>query len=269
MPSKLIANPAGLWGGPVSSGAGNNDTLCVEAFNNSGAHLQHGDVVIWDTNQTAPNATTTTTTGSQQAAVSATSYAVASSAAFGTSGPIAVQTVSTTVVGSVQPRTLFGYITAKVDGTHITITFAKAGAAASIPAGSVVYVPPSTLSLPFAGQLAIPAQPAAALSAVTMVSAAVANNVNVAGVVCVTGDSSSSNMLVPPGAAFLLAVGGLARVNIGANTVAAGNLLGTDSTVPGVAANSTPTLGTLLGVALESQANIDANNTIRAIIKVG
>jgi hypothetical protein len=63
-----------------------------------------------------------------------------------------------------------------------------------------------------------------------------------------------------------IAVSGVARVQIGTNTVAAGSILGTDVT-PGQAA-PTATLGNTIGIALESQAAKDANNTIRVKLSV-
>jgi len=268
MPIKQLSNPAGLWGEPLSSGLGLNDTICIEVMNNSGAHMSHGDVVVWDTS-TALSTVTTTTTGSQQLAVTATSYAVTSSASFGTTGPIVAASVTTTI-GPGTPQYLFGVISAKADGTHVTVAWARAGAAGSLPAGTVLFVPPSTANGSGKGSIALPGTTGAVVPAVTYSTTAAANDPNVAGVVCLTGDSSTSNAVVAPGATFLMAIAGQARVNIGGGTVAAGGLLCTAAAAqPGIADDTPATIGCLLGVALESQANVDANNTIRAIIKIG
>lgn len=76
------------------------------------------------------------------------------------------------------------------------------------------------------------------------------------------------------GAVMPVIVRGPARINIGANTVAATAALATDSAVkkaavPGAAASVAALqalAGSWIGIALESQAAKDANNTIRAYI---
>lgn len=95
-----------------------------------------------------------------------------------------------------------------------------------------------------------------------------ANDPQVAGVVSTDGTASTNSLTVPAGGNCLICIGGVARVNIGAGTVAKGGLLSTTTTAK-QAATATTALGNLLGVATEAQTAKDANNTIRAIIKLG
>jgi hypothetical protein len=76
----------------------------------------------------------------------------------------------------------------------------------------------------------------------------------------------------PVGAPVPVVLSGPARINIGANTVAAGDLL-TTSAVAKVAATNAGTpaanavTGSIIGTALEASAAKDTNNTIRAYIQ--
>lgn len=101
------------------------------------------------------------------------------------------------------------------------------------------------------------------------------NDKTVIGVVAAKSPSDSlttqSGVTYAIGAQTPVVIRGPARINIAANTVAAGDLL-TTSTVAKVAvlnagapaANAVS--GSIIAVALESQAAKDANNTIRAYI---
>lgn len=74
----------------------------------------------------------------------------------------------------------------------------------------------------------------------------------------------AANAVVP------IIVRGFGRVLIGTGTVAAGvNLVANNTGGAGAvgAAGATPTVGTNIGISLESQANKDTNNTIRAYIQ--
>lgn len=267
MPIAQIPAPNAVWGMPLVSGDGINDQGLIEVVNNSGAALQHGDVCTWDTT-TALSAVSTTSTGAQQLSTTATSYAVADSSAFGTSGPI----VATLVLPTSYPNTvnLLGQISAKADGTHITIAFARAGAAGSLPAGTILFVPPSSTQPNYTGApfVGLPTAPGDSGRGVTLSTTAVAGDPLIAGVVSIDGSAGTSSGLILPGQPLFLCVDGVARVQIGGGTVAAGALLRTAGTNPGWALGS-GTLGNLLGIALEAQTAKDANNTIRAAIKLG
>lgn len=73
----------------------------------------------------------------------------------------------------------------------------------------------------------------------------------------------------PVGAVMPVVVKGPARINIAANTVAAGALLGstTAAKVAGAVASAAGLIGGFIGIALEAQSAKDANNTIRAYIQ--
>lgn len=102
-----------------------------------------------------------------------------------------------------------------------------------------------------------------------------ANSFLVIGVVAPAGvgalGSVSDGTSYAVGAIVPVIIRGPARINIGANTVAAGDLL-TTSTTAGVAATNAATtvataVGTLIAVALEASAAKDANNTIRCWVQ--
>lgn len=96
-----------------------------------------------------------------------------------------------------------------------------------------------------------------------------ANDQTVAGVVSVTGDASTNALTVASGANCLICVSGVARVQIGANTVTKGtHILQTFTSAKQATgiANASALAGAVLGVPLESNAAKDANNTIRAKI---
>lgn len=91
-------------------------------------------------------------------------------------------------------------------------------------------------------------------------------DVTVVGVVSVDGTPNTNAGTIPVNGACLVCISGVARVNIGANTVAAGAALGTTTTAK-QAGSVTATIGATLGFALEAQTAKDANNTIRALVK--
>jgi hypothetical protein len=92
-----------------------------------------------------------------------------------------------------------------------------------------------------------------------------ANDARVAGVISRTGDSSIDGVSIPAGATCFLCVGGVARVNIGGQTVAALGILGT-FTDAGEADDTATLNGTVLGVALEASTAVDVNGCILAKI---
>lgn len=93
------------------------------------------------------------------------------------------------------------------------------------------------------------------------------NDPVVFGVISNTGDARTDGELIAVAGLTWVCVGGVARVNVGANTVAAKGILG--STTVAKVADDTVVLsvaGTAFGVALEANTATDANSTIRAII---
>jgi hypothetical protein len=83
--------------------------------------------------------------------------------------------------------------------------------------------------------------------------------------------SVSDTTTFPNGGIVPVIIQGPARVNIGANTVAAGAQLTSDTNAKQAKANAASTVltavGTIIGIALEAQSAKDANNTIRAWIQ--
>lgn len=113
------------------------------------------------------------------------------------------------------------------------------------------------------------------VNGVAVATTTTANSFLVVGVVGPAGvgalGAASDGTSYPVGAIIPVITRGPARINIGANTVAAGDIL-TTSTTAGVAATNAATtvltaVGTLIAVALEASAAKDANNTIRAWIE--
>jgi hypothetical protein len=110
---------------------------------------------------------------------------------------------------------------------------------------------------------------------VNVATTTTANSFLVVGVVSGTGSgplgAASDATSYAIGAVMPVVIQGPARINIGANTVAANDVL-TTSTTAGVAQTNTATTvatasGTLIGIALEASTAKDANNTIRAWIQ--
>lgn len=102
-----------------------------------------------------------------------------------------------------------------------------------------------------------------------------ANSFLVAGVVAPAGvgpvGTLSDGTSYAVGSIMPVIVRGAARVNVGSNTVTAGDILTTSGTA-GVAQTNTATtvltaVGTLIAVALEASSAKDANNTIRCWVQ--
>lgn len=68
------------------------------------------------------------------------------------------------------------------------------------------------------------------------------------------------------GAVVPIVTRGVARINIGSNTIADAAILGTSTTVKVADTAGSPLPGDVIAIALETQAAKDANNTIRAYI---
>jgi hypothetical protein len=121
-----------------------------------------------------------------------------------------------------------------------------------------------------AGQM--PTAPGTCTGAVTTTTTV--SDPKVLGVVSVTGTADTSAGTVAAGAAVQVCIGGVARVNIAANTVAAGANLSTSAAAKVAATAGTAAtvaalqalVGTFIGIALEAQTAKDANNTIRCLI---
>jgi hypothetical protein len=299
MPVGLIKAPQRPFGLPLSAGAGMNDQLLLEVTNNSGTFLRPGDVVCWDTNTTLTavtpvlvnaNFTLTTTTQTITANASTASYAAQGVVLIpitvtGTAGQNTVPAfVAYGGIAGSTFTTAFSNIASVTNGAQANASIFQWPPSAANPysatAGvgntNVAYVPPPNYVQPIAAQLTAPADGG---RLVTLSTTAAFNNPLVAGVVSVDGTAATTNGelqnvafpggAIPPGGNCMIAVAGVARVNIAANTVAALSLLGADKT-PGAAESATAgTLGNLLGIALEAQTAKDANNTIRAALKIG
>lgn len=119
-----------------------------------------------------------------------------------------------------------------------------------------------------AGQM--PAAPGSITGAVT--TSTTSKDPKVLGVVSVTGDASTSAATIAAGNTCQVCIAGVARVNIAANTVAAGSFMsqsGAAKVAQGTAAPlAVADIGTVFGVALEAQGAKDANNTIRCLIRM-
>jgi len=112
------------------------------------------------------------------------------------------------------------------------------------------------------------------LTGINAVTTAVANDFTVLGVVMPT-DRSLRTVLTTDtyaaGAVMPVCVRGHARINIGANTIAAGDRLTSSGTAKIAQTNTATTVltavGSLIGIALEADSAKDARNTIRAYIQ--
>lgn len=95
-----------------------------------------------------------------------------------------------------------------------------------------------------------------------------ANVKTVIGVVSSFGSTATASAAaIASGKPMMVAVGGVARINIAANTIAVGDIL-CASTAAGVAVtNNSATVGQAIAIALEADSAKDANNTVRALIK--
>lgn len=95
-----------------------------------------------------------------------------------------------------------------------------------------------------------------------------ANDPRVAGVISRTGDSSVDGVTIPAGGTCWLCTGGVARVNIGAQAVAALGILGSFTTAKQADDTAAAVVGAVIGVALEAQTAVDVNGCIRAKITI-
>ena len=92
-----------------------------------------------------------------------------------------------------------------------------------------------------------------------------ANDPTVLGVISTTGDTTTDAVAIPIGAPCWVCTGGVARVQIGTQTVAALGVMGSFTTAK-QADDTATVIGTGFGIALEASAAKDVNNTIRCII---
>lgn len=284
MSTKLVSAPNAPYGLPVQANAGLNDQQTLEAVNNSGTWLRHGDVVCWDTNSALSAVATLLVSGAQTATVASfTLTANASTASFPAVGSLIVQGV---VSGAAAAANLEPIYISYTGIAGSTFTGAKAHKASVtnglLDAISIIHPWPSGAINPGAAFalannykqpiVSFAAAPADGGRLVTLSATGAVLDPKVAGVVTADGtaatllgasDPAFPGGLIAPGQTCLIAHRGIARVNINAETVAAGSLVAT-ATAPGGAQSATPaTIGTLIGVAMESQAAKDANNTIR------
>lgn len=125
--------------------------------------------------------------------------------------------------------------------------------------------------IPFPAVAAPPISPQAGGVAVTTTTSA--NDKNVLGPISITGDASSLGTGAPTiaiGQACWVVIGGVARVQIGGQTVVAKDSLFTFTNAKQANAVTLPVIanvGSYFGVALEANAAKDAASTIRAIIR--
>lgn len=285
MPIQLIQNPGAAFGLPLTSASGVNDQgALIEVINNSGTWLRYGDVVVWDNNAALSTVATLTISGDQTASVTSfTLTASGSTASYASSGALLV---NATITGTADaPVPLFISYTG-LSGS--TFTGAKAHIASitnGLDSGDTLYQWPQSFTLAAGSIAGSYAQSVVALAAapldggryVTLSSTGAVNDPNVAGVISpghagtTVGSPPQTNFpnaAIAPGAACFIATTGVARVQINGVTVSAGNALGT-GVAPGGASAGTPTLGNLVGIALEANTAKDANNTIRVALKIG
>jgi hypothetical protein len=93
-----------------------------------------------------------------------------------------------------------------------------------------------------------------------------ANDKRVLGVVTTTKDASVDATPIAIGAPCQVVVSGVARIQIGAGTVAISDILGSTTTAKTAVTNNAATVGQAIAIALEAQTAKDVNNCIRAII---
>lgn len=300
MPVGLVPKYANNQFGLGLFESGLNEQIGFWAINNSGMNMAHGDVVRLDTQTTAPPSTTNTTINGTISLTQA-SQTITVVSTTGMTAP-GVALVMATITGTPSATSTVPVFVAFTGSTGTTFTGATAALASvtnGLVTGAQVTNPP--VAPLQSGTPAVPTyQPAVGLPAATTVGQSdsgryvtmtgTANDPLVCGVVSLTGDAGTATTgnlsalqnpivnpnyaaasiaqpVVPSGGDVFIVTNGVARVQIGAGTVAASALL-TTSTIPrqGLA---TGTIGNLLGIALEAQSAKDANNTIRALIKIG
>ena|SRR6516165_9978414 len=156
------------------------------------------------------------------------------------------------------PAGIWGAPGAGTAEQHIVQCFNSSGVV--LNHGDVVVIDTSAAQMP----AVVAGAPNGATGAVTTTTTA--QDAKVLGVITIDGTPNSNGDTINPLDTCFVCIGGVARVNIGANAVAAGASLGTTVTAK-QAGSVTAALGSNLGVALEAQTAKDAANTIRALIK--
>jgi hypothetical protein len=297
----LIRNPNAAYGLPLTAATeGMNETVCIEVVNNSGTWLHHGDVVCWD-NSTALSTVTPVLVSANFTLTQAsqTITANASTASYAASGSLLIPVTVTGTAGTNTVPVFVSY-TGIAGSTFTGASAAVASVTNGAQANASIFQWPTASYSGTAGAgntntvqaidmnnykqsvVSLAAQPADGGRNVTLSQTGAVNNPLVAGVVDidatalaqagqtpgVTPGGSFPNATIANGQPFMMAISGVAQVQISANTVASSALVG-QSAVPGVASASTPTLGNLVGVALEAQTAKSSLNTIRVALKIG
>lgn len=294
MPIANVRYSAAQYG--ITSFTNINDQVGFWAINSSGQNMAHGDVVVFDLLTVNPplatvtdiNGAVTLTQASQTLTVDSTTGFPAAGACLvmaqlitgGPAVPVFVSYVSLT------GTTFVGAQASVASITNGLVDEAQVSTPPSIPGAATGLTPVPGIPAQGGSYVGLPGTTGAGGVYVTYATAV--GSLHVAGVVSVTGDASTTttgqlcgaqqpvagwtpagiaNGVIPPGGDVFVCTSGTARVQIGAATVAANALLRTD-VIPRQAIGAA-TIGALLGIAQESQANKDANNTIRATIKVG
>ncbi len=280
MPTKQISNPAGVFGQPLFASAGENEQLLVEVVNNTGGPILQGMVMCWDVFTALNTTTPVAVSGNQSGTVAAfTLTAGASTASYPSAGLLVIPDVvfAATGIGALnnfvgQAAVYYGAITGSTfTGAQVPFATATSGIKTLKkiwPTPSASPTPPQQVGLP---AIATASDSGRLVTFSTLTGSSVLAGLDplVAGVCSPTGDAGTNGQIIYPGQPFLLCVGGVARVNVAGNSVAALANLCTAATGVGSADDLTPTIGNLLGISLESQAAKDVNNTIRAIIRLG
>lgn len=122
--------------------------------------------------------------------------------------------------------------------------------------------------IPLPAVAAPPTSPQA--SGVAVTTTASANDPQVAGPISMTGDASTFSGSIPIGGTCWVAVAGVARVQIAAQVVVAGDRMATVAVAKTAIGTTVPVagqIGVFFGIAHEATAAKDANNTIRCNIR--
>jgi len=278
-------------------------------LNNTGTLVQQGTVVQFDTNAAlatnasglvaaahvaATRASFVLTAQASTASFPATgAVLITPSTAVGAAAPLGIGMAATSALaGPFAGLTLGSFFISYTALAGVTFTGCRAmyqtlGAGAGLQLGAVINAWPGPISgvgaLPAssvggpsplipAAQVGLPGttpfnQDTGRMYTLAGPGVPAANSPLTVGVVGPTSDAALNSTLIQPGNPSQVVLAGAARVCIGASTVAAAALL-TGDIIIGQAIGG-GTIGNLLGIALESQANIDTNNCIRAAIKIG
>lgn len=295
MPAKMITAPAGLFGEPLPTNAGMNEQIVIQCINNSGDFLRYGDVVCWDNGGALSTVAALTISGDQSGLLTTmTLTANASTGSYPSTGGLIV---FATVTGSTDAAVpVFASYTGISGSTFTGVKFHTASITNGLDSGDAIFPYNASATITNTGGLnGLPigfnyVQPVQALPTVASPVTQAQDggryvNLSITGavndpLVCGTitqGDAGSSvgqisipnypNIAEPPGFPVLVAVAGVARARTN-TTVTALDIQGTGVT-PGCSSSGTPTLGNLLGIALEANTGKDANNTIRTALKIG